>query len=104
MCNTEYVPKENPRAAPSTTDEGRAVEQIDRKRQWRCLLCDTVNDLTEEERQTCGQHAVDPSSFKSGAATEITKAAPQSCCKLCDTPRIVNKEIKRHMKIVLQTR
>lgn len=102
MCNNEYVAKEKASTeTPPDEEEEPAFEKINVKSQWRCLLCDTVNDLCQDEQQ---RHHNLPSTFKPKKASAAKAAPAQSRCKLCDTPRIANKEIKRHMKIVLQIR
>lgn len=108
MCDNAYVPKEKPTEKKVTSatevEEEDPVEAINAEIEWRCLLCETVNDLSEEEKQA--SRALDPSSFQLGeaSANQTKPRATISRCRLCDTPRITNKEIERHMKIVLQTR
>jgi len=108
MCDNAYVPKEKPTEKKVTSatevEEEDPVEAINAEIEWRCLLCETVNDLSEDEKQA--SRALDPSSFQLGeaSANQTTPRATISRCRLCDTPRITNKEIERHMKIVLQTR
>jgi len=103
MCHSAYVPKEKPtEKVTSATEAEEPVEAINAEIEWRCLLCETVNDLSEEEKQSSRR---DPSSFqlREAGANQTKPRATVSRCRLCDTPRVTNKEIERHMKIVLQT-
>ena len=52
MCDNAYVPKEKPTEKKVTSatevEEEDPVEAINAEIEWRCLLCETVNDLSEE--------------------------------------------------------